>query len=138
MVGWDGAVVGGGGDPHGGGEACSAASAPVGCLHQGSDLGGVGVWRIVPESPNLICMSQYRTAGCGVRTKAVQRLNIAINNLVTEEDEGVVVRVRRGSANRGFEFGPLSSREVAVGWFAGRLRELLADTGLLGHDVSRT
>ncbi|TDU02163.1 Rieske 2Fe-2S family protein [Streptomyces sp. 846.5] len=100
----------------------------------------VNVWRIVPESPNLshICMSQYRAAGSGLRTKVVQRLNIAINNLVTGEDEGVVVRVQRGSANPGFEFGPLSSREVAVGWFADRLRESLADTGLLGHDVSRT
>ncbi|MFC7263311.1 aromatic ring-hydroxylating oxygenase subunit alpha [Streptomyces lutosisoli] len=100
----------------------------------------VNVWRIVPETPDLthICMSQYRPAGSGLRNRVVQRLNIAINNLVTEEDEAVVVRVQRGSANPGFEFGPVSDREKAVTWFADKIRTSLEGTEVLRHDVQRT
>jgi len=99
----------------------------------------INVWRVVPETPDTshICMAQYRAAGSGPRTKAVQRLNIAINNLVTVEDELAVTRVQRGSGNPGFEFGPISQREVAVGWFADKLREALAGTAALDQDVAR-
>ena len=82
-------------------------------------------------------MAQYRAAGSGPRTKAVQRLNIAINNLVTVEDELAVTRVQRGSGNPGLEFGPISQREVAVGWFADKLREALPGTAALDQDVAR-
>jgi Rieske 2Fe-2S family protein len=57
----------------------------------------------------------------------VQRLNNRLNAEVLEEDVGLVGGVQRGIRSRGYEFGPLSGREAAVGWFADRIRASLGD-----------
>jgi choline monooxygenase len=59
----------------------------------------------------------------------VQRMNTRLNTTVHEEDVDLVENVQAGLATRGYRPGPLSGREAAVGWFAGRVRaDLAADT----------
>ena len=68
----------------------------------------------------------YRAPRPGLRTRLVQRLNAKLNTLVHEEDVDLVANVQAGLETRGYEPGPLSEREAAVGWFADRVRRDLA------------
>ncbi|WP_324611828.1 SRPBCC family protein, partial [Streptomyces sp. WM6368] len=54
--------------------------------------------------------------------RLARRLNIHIGWITNDEDAELVARVQKGLSTPGFEPGPLSRRESAVGWFAGRIR----------------
>lgn len=88
----------------------------------------VGVWRIAPDGPlrtadlNLTLLP----ARAGLRTRAVRYANRRVNALVNDEDVDLVANQQAGLETRGFEPGPLSRREAALGWFADKLR---ADLG---------
>jgi choline monooxygenase len=88
----------------------------------------VGVWRIAPDgvlrSADLMLTLLPRQAG--LRTLAVQYANRKVNELVGDEDRDLVANQQAGLETRGFEPGPLSRREAAVGWFADKVR---ADLG---------
>jgi choline monooxygenase len=88
----------------------------------------VGVWRIAPDGPlrtaDLALTLQPHTAG--LRTRAVQYANRKVNELVSDEDADLVANQQAGLETRGFEPGPLSRREAALGWFAEKIR---ADLG---------
>jgi choline monooxygenase len=75
-----------------------------------------GVWR------TRDAFTAYRARRPGLRNRLVQRLNGKLNSLVHEEDIDLVSNVQAGLATRGYEPGPLSRREAAVGWFADRIR----------------
>jgi choline monooxygenase len=93
----------------------------------------VTTWQIAPDGPRRTrdTFMAYRHPRCGARTKLAQRLNIRLNTLVHKEDVDLVENVQAGMATRGYRPGPLSRREDAVAWFAGRIR---AD---LGEEASR-
>ncbi len=48
--------------------------------------------------------------------------------MTNDEDVELVSRVQKGLGTPGFEPGPLSRREAAVGWFADRVRTDLGGT----------
>lgn len=54
--------------------------------------------------------------------KATLWINQRVNNLVLREDVDLVLGVQLGVQTRGYRCGPLSEREIAVGWFADRIR----------------
>jgi choline monooxygenase len=85
----------------------------------------VGIWRIAPDGPlrsaDFALTLLPRTAG--LRTRAVQAANRRINALVSHEDADLVANQQAGLETRGFEPGPLSRREAALGWFADKIRE---------------
>jgi Rieske 2Fe-2S family protein len=89
----------------------------------------VGIWRIAPDGPlrsaDLALTLLPRHAG--LRTRAVQYANRKVNELVSDEDADLVANQQAGLETRGFEPGPLSRREVAVGWFADKVRADLGD-----------
>ena len=88
----------------------------------------VGIWRIAPDGPlrsadlALTLLPQHS----GLRTRAVQYVNRKVNELVSDEDADLVANQQAGLETRGFEPGPLSRREAALGWFADKIR---ADLG---------
>jgi choline monooxygenase len=88
----------------------------------------VGIWRIDPDGhlrtadTNLTLLPER----AGLRTRAVQYANRKVNQLVSDEDVDLVANQQAGLESRGFEAGPLSQREAALGWFADRIR---ADMG---------
>ena len=88
----------------------------------------VGIWRIAPDGPlrsadfALTLLPQH----AGLRTRAVQYANRKVNELVIDEDADLVANQQAGLETRGFEPGPLSRREAALGWFADKIR---ADLG---------
>jgi choline monooxygenase len=89
----------------------------------------ITTWKIEPDGPRatrdtFMC---YRSPHCGARTKFAQRLNTKLNTLVHKEDVDLVANVQAGLASRGYECGPLSQREAAVGWFAERVRASLGE-----------
>jgi choline monooxygenase len=88
----------------------------------------VGVWRIAPDGPlrsaDLALTLLPRRSG--LRTRAVQLANRKVNELVIHEDVDLVANQQAGLETRGFEPGPLSRREAALGWFADKVR---ADLG---------
>jgi choline monooxygenase len=88
----------------------------------------VGVWRITPDGPlrtaDLSLTLLPRDAG--LRTRLAQYANRKVNELVSDEDVDLVANQQAGLESRGFEPGPLSRREAALGWFADRVR---ADLG---------
>jgi Rieske 2Fe-2S family protein len=88
----------------------------------------VMTWQIAPDGVGLTRdrFMAYRPRRPGPRTRLVQRLNAKLNTLVAQEDVDLVANVHAGLATRGFKPGPLSAREAAVAWFAGRVR---ADLG---------
>ena len=88
----------------------------------------VMTWQINPDGPRATrdVFMAYRAARPGARTRAVQWLNAKLNWDVHTEDVDLVTNVQAGLETRGYEPGPLSAREVAVGWFAERIR---ADLG---------
>jgi choline monooxygenase len=91
----------------------------------------VMTWRINPDGVlrTRDSFSAYRPERPGLRNRLVQRMNTRLNTTVHEEDVDLVENVQAGLATRGYRPGPLSGREAAVGWFAGRVRaDLAADT----------
>jgi choline monooxygenase len=89
----------------------------------------VGIWRIAPDGPlrsadlALTLLPQH----AGLRTRAVQYANRKVNELVSDEDADLVANQQAGLETRGFEPGPLSRREAALGWFADKIRADLGD-----------
>lgn len=89
----------------------------------------VSTWQIVPEGVGREqdVFAAYRAPGAGPVMRAVQRLNIRLNTDVYDEDVDLVGAVQTGLATRDYRCGPLSQREVAVAWFADKVRADLAD-----------
>jgi choline monooxygenase len=89
----------------------------------------VGIWRIAPDGPlrsaDLALTLLPRHAG--LRTRAAQYANRKVNELVSDEDADLVANQQAGLETRGFEPGPLSRREAALGWFADKIRADLGD-----------
>jgi Rieske 2Fe-2S family protein len=88
----------------------------------------VMTWQIAPDgvAHTRDTFMAYLPRRPGPRTRLVQRLNAKLNTLVAEEDADLVANLQAGLATRDFKPGPLSAREAAVAWFAGRVR---ADLG---------
>jgi choline monooxygenase len=88
----------------------------------------VNIWQISPEGPTATRdrWGCFRHANPRPVTRLVQRINQRFNTEVLQEDIDLVSRVQTGIRTQGYEPGPLSSREAAVGWFAERIR---ADVG---------
>jgi Rieske 2Fe-2S family protein len=88
----------------------------------------VGIWQFSPNGvlrttdANMTLLPR----GAGLRTRLVQYANRKVNRLVSHEDADLVLNQQAGLETRGFEAGPLSMREAALGWFADRVR---ADLG---------
>ena len=91
----------------------------------------VNVWKIMPDgvAETKDLWACFRPAGAGPITRLVQRLNNRLNVEVFTEDVDLVGRVQSGIRSSGFELGPLSGREAAVGWFAERIRRSLGEVG---------
>jgi phenylpropionate dioxygenase-like ring-hydroxylating dioxygenase large terminal subunit len=89
----------------------------------------VNVWKIMPDgvAETKDLWACFRPAGAGPVTRLVQRLNNRLNTEVLAEDVDLVGRVQSGIRSSGFELGPLSGREAAVGWFAARIRRSLGE-----------
>jgi Rieske 2Fe-2S family protein len=88
----------------------------------------VMTWQILPDGLDRThdIYACYRPAKVTVRTRAVQWLNLRLNRLVGEEDADLVAAVQSGVKTRDYRCGPLSTRELAVAWFADRIRSDLA------------
>jgi choline monooxygenase len=88
----------------------------------------VTVWQIVPDGPTRTrdVHGCFRPPSSGPMTRLVHRLNHRLNDEVLDEDIDLVSRVQTGVRTRGYQPGPLSARESAVGWFAEHIR---ADLG---------
>jgi choline monooxygenase len=89
----------------------------------------VNTWQMNPDGIGRTrdVFAGYRSAQSGPRTRAVQRLNNWLNELVLKEDIDLVKNVQLGLRTRGYRCGPLSARESAVAWFADRVRADLAE-----------
>jgi choline monooxygenase len=87
-----------------------------------------GVWRIAPDGPlrSVDLALTLLPHNPGLRTRVVQFANRKFNQLVSDEDADLVANQQAGLETRGFEPGPLSRREAALGWFADKIR---ADLG---------
>ncbi len=81
-------------------------------------------WKIVPHGVDRAALpgAFYARAGASLRTRLAQRLNIKIGWITNDEDAELVARVQRGVSTPGWAPGPLSRRELGVGWFADRIR----------------
>lgn len=88
-------------------------------------------WTAVPTGQDTVAIpgAYYSRPNTGLRTRLARRLNIHIGWITNDEDAELVARVQRGIATPGFEPGPLSRRESAVGWFADRVRADLEGVG---------
>ncbi|MFD5618902.1 aromatic ring-hydroxylating dioxygenase subunit alpha [Streptomyces yangpuensis] len=84
-------------------------------------------WTALPTAVDRVAVpgAFYTRRGTGLRTRLARRLNIHIGWITNDEDAELVARVQKGLSTPGFEPGPLSRRESAVGWFAGRIRAAL-------------
>ena len=84
----------------------------------------VNVWQIQPAGAELTgdAWACFRHPSAGPLARWVQRLNNRLNTEVLDEDIDLVAAVQTGVRTRGYEPGPLSAREQAVGWFADRIR----------------
>ncbi len=91
----------------------------------------VFTWRIDPDGPFKTAEEAwaYRHPGAGLRTRLAQFANRKVNRVVGDEDLMLIENVQAGLATRGWSPGPLSRREVAVAWFADRVRAALANEG---------
>jgi choline monooxygenase len=90
----------------------------------------VGIWRIGPKG-HLATADLALTLlpeNSSLRTRAVQYANRKVNQLVSDEDVDLVANQQAGLETRGFEPGPLSQREAALGWFADKVRADLAES----------
>ena len=88
----------------------------------------VNVWQILPAGPEATrdVWACFRHPDSSAGSRLVQRLNIKLNNIVLDEDIDLVGAVQIGTRTRGYQPGPLASRESAVGWFADLIRADLA------------
>ncbi|MER7730361.1 aromatic ring-hydroxylating dioxygenase subunit alpha [Streptomyces erythrochromogenes] len=88
-------------------------------------------WTALPTAVDRVAVpgAFYTRRGTGLRTRLARRLNIHIGWITNDEDAELVARVQKGLSTPGFEPGPLSRRESAVGWFAGRIRAALDAAG---------
>jgi choline monooxygenase len=84
----------------------------------------VNTWQMRPDGVERTRdrFGGYRARGAGARTRVVQWANQRLNTLVLAEDVDLVKNVQRGLMTRGYACGPLSRRELAVAWFADRIR----------------
>ncbi|THA87078.1 aromatic ring-hydroxylating dioxygenase subunit alpha [Streptomyces sp. A0592] len=87
-------------------------------------------WTAIPTAVDRVAVpgAFYTRRGTSWRTRLARRLNIHIGWITNDEDAELVARVQKGLSTPGFEPGPLSRRESAVGWFAGRIRAALDGT----------
>jgi choline monooxygenase len=89
----------------------------------------VGIWRINPDGHlrsadlNVTLLPER----AGLRNRAIRYANRRVNALVSDEDVDLVANQQAGLESRGFEAGPLSRREAALGWFADRIRADMAE-----------
>ncbi|OEU87495.1 (2Fe-2S)-binding protein [Streptomyces abyssalis] len=85
-------------------------------------------WTAIPRGVDRVAVpgAFYTRVGTSLRTRLARRLNIHIGWITNDEDAELVARVQKGLTTPGFEPGPLSRRESAVGWFADRIRADLA------------
>ena len=88
----------------------------------------VNVWKLMPDGIDRTndLWACFRPPAAGPLSRLVQRLNTRLNVDVLREDIDLIRRVQSGIRSHGYEFGPLSGREAAVGWFADRVRTSLA------------
>ncbi len=88
----------------------------------------VNVWQIQPfrVEQTRDVWACFRHEKSNLTARLVQRINNKLNSEVLDEDIDLVARVQTGVHTRGYEPGPLSAREKAVGWFAEKIR---ADLG---------
>jgi Rieske 2Fe-2S family protein len=88
----------------------------------------VWVWKLDADGTDRTrdTAMAYRHPNAGPRTRLAQFFNRKVNELVGDEDVDLVANVQAGIATRGWEPGPLSGREAAVGWLAEKIR---ADLG---------
>ncbi|GAB3964850.1 aromatic ring-hydroxylating dioxygenase subunit alpha [Actinoallomurus acanthiterrae] len=87
-------------------------------------------WSMVPTAVDEVAVpgAFYGRPGASWRSRLAQRLNIRIGWITNDEDVELVGRVQRGLSTPGYAMGPLSEREIAVSWFADRIRaDLSAD-----------
>jgi choline monooxygenase len=89
----------------------------------------VNVWQITPDGVDRArdVWACFRHPRPGPLTRIAQRANNRVNSLVLDEDIDLVAAVQSGVRSRGYEPGPLSAREAAVGWFAQKVRDDLLD-----------
>jgi Rieske 2Fe-2S family protein len=84
----------------------------------------VTTWQINPRgiAATYDVWACYRAGQPSASMRAVQRLNHRLNRDVAAEDADLVARVQAGMATTGWQPGPLGEREMAVAWFADRVR----------------
>ena len=89
----------------------------------------VTTWQISPDGLRATAdaYASYRATSPSPAMRAVQLVNQRLNMAVAHEDVDLVTRVQAGMATRGWQPGPLGEREAGVRWFAGRIRQALAD-----------
>ena len=89
----------------------------------------VWVWKLDSDGPlrTRDTAMLYRHPDASVRTKVAQYFNRKVNELVGAEDVDLVENLQAGLESRGWEPGPLAGAEVAVGWFADKIRADLGD-----------
>jgi len=98
----------------------------------------VYAWSVIPDGAGRVLMPEgaYRPVGTSLRTRFAQRVNTVINKRVSDEDEQIVERQQIGLATPGYRCGPLSRREIAVSWFAERIRRDLAGVGIVDEGAN--
>jgi choline monooxygenase len=98
----------------------------------------VNIWQITPDGVDRSrdIWACFRHPGSGPLTRIAQRANNKVNTIVLDEDIDLVAAVQSGVRSRGYEPGPLSAREAAVGWFAQKIRDDMVDPRLNGSPTS--
>jgi choline monooxygenase len=89
----------------------------------------VWVWTLNSDGPlrTRDASTLYVHPDASLRTRFAQFANRKVNQVVGDEDVDLVQNVQAGIETRGWEPGPLSGREAAVGWFADKIRADLGD-----------
>ena len=89
-------------------------------------------WQMLPHGRNRARDLQValRAPEVSLRTRGAHWLNLKVQKLVTDEDIDLVDAVQRGIQTRGYRCGPLSTRELAVAWFADRVRADLCEAAV--------
>jgi Rieske 2Fe-2S family protein len=89
----------------------------------------VNIWHITPDGVDRSrdVWACFRHPKSGPLTRIAQRANNRVNSIVLDEDIDLVAAVQSGVRSRGYEPGPLSAREAAVGWFAQQVRDDLGN-----------
>lgn len=87
----------------------------------------VETMQFLPASPTRtrIRCAIYALPDPSPEMAEAQRLNIAINRDVGNEDQDLITRVQHGMGSRSFANGPLGRNEICLRSFAARLREEL-------------